>query len=73
MVLFIRYNGGMFMEEKIENLIKQEIRKYFGNRYYDEYSNNVVTGKEFEKLYALILRCIDINENKQEKYNGGLL
>lgn len=41
-----------------DEIICNEIKKYFGSRYSDEYHPNPATGEEFNKLKQLILTCI---------------
>jgi len=40
-------------------IVEEEMRKYYGDRYYDEYHYNPLTGREFEKLRELIFTCIE--------------
>lgn len=47
------------MSEKTEKMVEDEMRKYYGERYYDEYSSNVVTSREFDSLKQLIMKCIE--------------
>jgi hypothetical protein len=44
---------------KISKIIDEEIVKYYGDCYYDEYSSSSPTGAEVCKLRQLILDCIE--------------
>ena len=51
--------GSSKMVEKNKLIIEAEMKKYYGDRYYDEYAYNPLTGDEFEKLRELIFTCIE--------------
>lgn len=52
------------MKDKTVDIINEEIKSYFGNRYYDEYARNPVTASEFNKTWDLILKCIELSKEK---------
>jgi len=47
------------MTDENKLIVEIEMRKYYGDRYYDEYHYNPLTGMEFEKLRELIFTCIE--------------
>jgi hypothetical protein len=46
------------IDEELENSIERVMRNYYGDRYYNEYSSNPVTGYEFQGIKNLIFECI---------------
>lgn len=51
------------IDEELEEKINKIMRNHYGGRYYDEYSCNVVTSKEFNNTKELILKCIEVYKN----------
>lgn len=48
------------IDEQLESEIETAMKNYYGNRYYDEYSWNPVSGKEFSRLRELIFQSIQL-------------